>query len=1047
MRAEWFYIRYPVILATLWAACMMPIFAQTPRKGVRVDAATALPASRSDTPGKGWALLVGVGAYRDVEGFTISQLQAPAKDVAALHEFLTDSNFGAFPAENVTVLVDADATKTAILLALDDIRGRAAREDLVLFYFSGHGYRPSDAGGDGAPAYIIPYVTNARALNSPSISCIDYDDITAIIRNMDAEKVVVFLDACHAGGIKPGGTKAILSNAYDRFWDEWEKARGHALLLSSDQSQVSYEEEDGSVFTKFLIKGLKGEADADNNAIVGFTELAQYLEDVVPAYTRDKFGQRQTPTRRYDLGPVNGDIPLAVNQAKWDANQYQELLDERNEAILVGSRLTPKLRDFALAVAKSAYDKASSGQALTPQETALLIELDAHITGSLSKEDFLLRARAIHRSGGSGTVPMARLRLEVAPADATVKLTPVDLANHSISPRAGGYRVPQGDYRLSVTRAGYRPHDEMLSVDANLSRTVTLTPLTGRLRISVTPADATVEVTSVSVPANTTGTKTLRVERPGDGRELRVGTYRVSVTKVGYQSEERPAVAVRADQVTSMDLSLKGYATIRYPNMPAGVTTTVNGVTRKLPVQVLEGAHAIKIQREGYVPVDLSPTLAPLEEVDLSPDWKRLLVALNIQSTPPGADVTLDGLKRGKTPITLRDVPTGDHELQVALADHEPVTQQVALAAKPKPVVVTLERSQGTVLISSTPPGATVRIAGRQHGVTPTTIRTPVGNVTVSLDKALYRSASKDVRIQRGENTPIILALEAQEAILTITSTPPGATVSIAGRNESKATPVTVTLLPGSHKITVSLNDHEPHTEIMTLSDRSTGELRAKLLHETQLYVTSNPSGVEVALGPIGKHRTPALLRDVRPGSYEASASVQGYNSATRPFTIGPNQRNTIELVLSPKSAGSMALRSAMLPGLGQFSGGRSASGALFLLATLGAGVASGMAHSQYDTALNDYQSALARRSSATTVDEIIRTKQDVLDAFGNADAKFSQRRVAMIATGALWGANILHALISGPVRAEPAERDVARWDVEPRLTSTTAQIQLNHGF
>jgi hypothetical protein len=1049
MRNDWFTIQRLTVLAALSIVCVA-MHAQTPPKTLYVESATALPASRPDTPGTGWALLVGVGAYRDVEGFTVSQLNAPAKDVATLRKFLTDSEFGAFPPENVTTLVDTEATKQNILFELADLRGRAAPEDLVLFYFSGHGYRPSGDGDDGAPAYILPYITSARALNSPSIGCINYDDIMDIVQNMEAKKVVVFLDACHAGGIKPGGTKAVLGNAYERFWNEWEKARGHALLLSSDQSQLSYEEPDGSVFTKFLIRGLKGDADKDKNAIVGFTELAEYLERAVPLYTRKKFGRRQVPTRRYDLGPVNGDIPLAVNQAKWNTRQHKELLDRRNAKLLVGGGLTPELRDFGLEVTKSAHDKALSGRPLTPRETALLTQLDSHIAGQLAKADFVLRIRAIYRSGGSGTVAMARLRLEVIPADATVTLTPADLLSHAISPQAGSYRVPQGDYRLSVTRSGYGPHEETLSVDSNLSRTITLTALLGAMRISVTPKDATVEVTPVSVPAGAAATKTLRVLRPGDRRELPIGTYRVAVTKRGYRSEERRSVSVRSGQVTDVDFTLKGYATIRYPNMPPGVATAVNGVTRDLPVEVLEGAHAIKLQREGYEPIELSPTLAPLEEVDLSPDWKRTLIAFDVRSNPAGADVTLDGSARGKTPITLRDVPTGDHELQVALAEHEPVTQTLALAANPKPVTLTLERSQGTVRINSNPPGASIRIGRREHDMTPATVRLPVGNVTIHLDKPLYRSVDKDVRIRRGQNTPIRVALIAQEGTLTIESTPPGATVSIAGRREPSATPAVVSLPPGPHDITLTLDDHEPHTETVTLADRGTAEVNAALLHETQLHVTSDPPGIEVALGTLGKHRTPTLLRDVRPGSYEARTAAQGYNSATRVFTVGPNRRNTIELVLSPKSSVSLALRSTLLPGLGQFSGGRRKTGVLFLLATLGAGVVSGLAHVEYDAALSDYHGALARHSSASQLESIRLAKQDTTRAFEDVDSKFTQRQLAVAATGVLWGANVLHALIAGPAQAtgrRMVDRDLSRWNIEPHLTLAGTRVVLNHRF
>jgi hypothetical protein len=83
-------------------------------------------------------------------------------------------------------------------------------------------------------------------------------------------------------------------------------------------------------------------------------------------------------------------------------------------------------------------------------------------------------------------------------------------------------------------------------------------------------------------------------------------------------------------------------------------------------------------------------------------------------------------------------------------------------------------------------------------------------------------------------------------------------------------------------------------------------------------------------------------------------------------------------------------------------------------------------------------------------LDDIRLAKQDVLRTFDDADSKFSQRQLAVTALGAVWGANVLHALISGPVRAPAGElmdRDLARWDIVPRLTPDATQVVLNHRF
>ena len=133
--------------------------AQTPDpKTVRVEP-VASPSEVITPGGVGWALLVGVGQYPEIEGGSISTLRAPTKDVDALYRFLTDPQKGGFKPENVTRLKDQAATKEAIGIELKEISIKAAENDLVLIYFSGHGFRPEGATVDGAPAYLIPYLT------------------------------------------------------------------------------------------------------------------------------------------------------------------------------------------------------------------------------------------------------------------------------------------------------------------------------------------------------------------------------------------------------------------------------------------------------------------------------------------------------------------------------------------------------------------------------------------------------------------------------------------------------------------------------------------------------------------------------------------------------------------------------------------------------------------------------------------------------------------------------------------------------------------------
>ncbi|WP_250635695.1 caspase family protein [Nostoc piscinale] len=77
------------------------------------------------------ALLIGVSQY----GEGIPSLSAALNDVAAMERVLQNPNLGGF--EQVERLLNPDAI--AMRTAIEKLFKEASRDDLVLFFFSGHG--------------------------------------------------------------------------------------------------------------------------------------------------------------------------------------------------------------------------------------------------------------------------------------------------------------------------------------------------------------------------------------------------------------------------------------------------------------------------------------------------------------------------------------------------------------------------------------------------------------------------------------------------------------------------------------------------------------------------------------------------------------------------------------------------------------------------------------------------------------------------------------------------------------------------------------------
>lgn len=156
---------------------------------------------------------------------------------------------------------------------------------------------------------------------------------------------------------------------------------------------------------------------------------------------------------------------------------------------------------------------------------------------------------------------------------------------------------------------------------------------------------------------------------------------------------------------------------------------------------------------------------------------------LLVRTSPPGATVAVEGVDRGLTPLSLRDVPYGVHRVEIQAPGYEPQTREVTVSAEatvaairvelapasgqraalapppeqaersplPAPVpadaAVAAGGTVGSVLVESRPPGARVVIDGEPAGTTPIVVTDlPPGR--------------REVRIERDGYTPWVTVVE-----------------------------------------------------------------------------------------------------------------------------------------------------------------------------------------------------------------------------------------------------------------------------------------------
>jgi len=239
-----------------------------------------------------WAVVVGVSEYMNPG---IPSLKYADKDAEALANFLRRPEGGGYDTDHMQVLLNKDATLANVRNALIMFLNQAIDMDLVIIYFAGHGApepaRPSNM-------YLLTYDSDPNALGTTAFPM--WDIQTVLARYINAKRVVVFTDACHSGGISVnfatrglGSTEQNLVNQY--LTDLSKTKEGIVVFTASAAGEVSQEfpEFGHGAFTYYLLDGIEGKADYNNDYTVTINELMQYVEEQVKRKTRGS----QNPTR------------------------------------------------------------------------------------------------------------------------------------------------------------------------------------------------------------------------------------------------------------------------------------------------------------------------------------------------------------------------------------------------------------------------------------------------------------------------------------------------------------------------------------------------------------------------------------------------------------------------------------------------------------------------------------------------------------------------------------------------------------------------------
>ncbi|TJY32159.1 caspase family protein [Pontimicrobium aquaticum] len=199
-----------------------------------------------------YALIIGVDYKQKTESVL--------KDAQSIYDILTNEELCGYKKENISLLLDGDATMNRILSELDDIVEKTNENSSFLMYYSGHG------GYEQGISYLCPHdkiISNSNYVSG--------QEIRERLSKMKSKKIFMLFDCCHSGSFFDGKDDIISQtisknvkqqvlhkdSTLEGLAQEIDDERGMVILASSQASELSWGDENDSVFTTCLKEAFK----------------------------------------------------------------------------------------------------------------------------------------------------------------------------------------------------------------------------------------------------------------------------------------------------------------------------------------------------------------------------------------------------------------------------------------------------------------------------------------------------------------------------------------------------------------------------------------------------------------------------------------------------------------------------------------------------------------------------------------------------------------------------------------------------------------------
>lgn len=272
-----------------------------------------LPAVAQQSARQTYAVVVGISTYAS-KG--IPSLRFANKDAEAFAQYLREDPAVKIPAENLRLLLNEEATTASVYSALSWLNEVAAKDDLIYFYFSGHGDMESET--IYKLGFLLAHNTPRTNYINNAIRIEDINNFANTLSTKNEAKVVIITDACHSGNLAGSEFRGNGLVGKSLSISEANEIR----IASCRPDQLSMEDEGWGggrgVFSFHLINGMVGFAAKKGRAAITLKDLRRFMDS---SLAKDKILQRENHVQNAvidgpDAFPISKADPVKVERIR-----------------------------------------------------------------------------------------------------------------------------------------------------------------------------------------------------------------------------------------------------------------------------------------------------------------------------------------------------------------------------------------------------------------------------------------------------------------------------------------------------------------------------------------------------------------------------------------------------------------------------------------------------------------------------------------------------------------------------------------------------------